>query len=104
MPNDKIGDFYDWETLHHMHCIVRYFVNGAHLEKEVFGSLGAFAAKSDHPGDEFDYGDVYDAQTMLGSAMLPWSPPSMMRAPRSTVRCQDLSALKVPCLGFRSGK
>jgi hypothetical protein len=65
MPDGKIGDFYDWETLHHMHCIVRCFVNGAHLEKEVFGSLCAFAAKSDHPDDDFDYGDVYSAQTML---------------------------------------
>jgi hypothetical protein len=64
-PDDKIGDVYDWETLHHMHCLVRCFVNGAHLEKEVFGSLGGFAAKSEGPGDEFDYGDIFGAQTML---------------------------------------
>jgi hypothetical protein len=61
----KIGDLYDWETLHHMHCLVRCFVNGAHLEKEVFGSLGGFAAKSENGGDRFDYGDVFDAQTMM---------------------------------------
>jgi hypothetical protein len=61
----KIGDLYDWETLHHMHCLVRCFVNGAHLEKDVFGSMGAFAAKSEIGGDEFDYGDLFDAQTMM---------------------------------------
>jgi hypothetical protein len=52
-PDDKIGDVYDWQALHHMHCLVRCVINGAHLEKEVFGSLAA------------DYGDVFSAQTML---------------------------------------
>jgi hypothetical protein len=65
MPDEKIGDSYDWQALHHVHCVVRCFVNGAHLEKEVFGSLGAFAAKSEESGDEFDYGDLFGAQTML---------------------------------------
>jgi hypothetical protein len=46
MPDDRIGDLYDWQAHHHMHCIVRCFVNGAELEKEAVGSLGAFAAKS----------------------------------------------------------
>jgi hypothetical protein len=64
-PDDKIGDLYDWQALHHMHCLVRCFVNGATLEREVFGSLGAFAAKSEGWRDEFDYGDLFDAQTML---------------------------------------
>lgn len=61
----KIGEVYDWQTLHHMHCLVRCFVNGAHLEKEVFGSLGAFAAKTEGWREPFDYGDIFDAQTML---------------------------------------
>ena len=25
-PDDKIGDLYDWQALHHMHCLVRCFV------------------------------------------------------------------------------
>lgn len=61
----KIADAYDWETLHHIHSVVRCFVNGAVIEKEVFGSLGAFAAKSQGTDDQFDYGDLYSAQTML---------------------------------------
>lgn len=64
-PDDKIADLYDWETLHHLHCIVRCFVNGAHLDNEVFGSLVAFPAKSEGSLDEFDYGDLFEAQTML---------------------------------------
>ncbi|NGX98395.1 MAG: hypothetical protein G4V63_25280 [Candidatus Afipia apatlaquensis] len=51
--------------MHHIHCIVRCFVNGAHLDKDVFGSLGAFAAKSEGSLDEFDYADLFAAQTML---------------------------------------
>jgi hypothetical protein len=61
----KIGELYDWQTLHHMHCLVRCFVNGATLEKEVFGSLSAFAAKAAGWQGAFDYGDLFDAQTML---------------------------------------
>ena len=64
-PDDKIGDLYDWETLHHLHCIVRCFVNGARIEKEVFGSLGAFVAKSEGWRELFDYGDLLQGQTML---------------------------------------
>lgn len=64
-PDDKIGDVYDWQALHHLHCIVRCFVNGATLENEVLGSLAAFAAKSESWQDAFDYGDVFPAQTML---------------------------------------
>lgn len=64
-PDHKIGAVYDWETLHHLHCIVRCFLNGAHLDKEVLGSLGAFAAKSEGSLDEFDYADLIEAQTML---------------------------------------
>ena len=64
-PDDKIGDIYDWQALHHLHCIVRCFVNGATLEKDVFGLLAAFPAKSESARDEFDYGDTFPAQTMM---------------------------------------
>ena len=64
-PDDKIGDIYDWQALHHLHSIVRCFVNGAKIDKEVFGSLAAFAAKSEGWRDPFDYGDIFSAQTML---------------------------------------
>jgi hypothetical protein len=48
-----------------MHCLVRCFVNGARLEKEIFGSLAAFAVRSEGWLGEFDYGDLFHAQTML---------------------------------------
>jgi hypothetical protein len=64
-PDEKIADAYDWDTLHHIHCIVRCFFNGANIEKDVFGSIGAFAANSQGTEDQFDYGDLYIAQTML---------------------------------------
>src|SRR5258706_1898413 len=46
-------------------CIARCFVNGAALEKEGFGSLGVFAAKTQGWHEQFDYGDLVEAQTML---------------------------------------
>jgi hypothetical protein len=64
-PDDRIADFHDWQALHHMHCIARCFVNGATLEKEVFGSIGVFAAKTEGWREQFDYGDLVEAQTML---------------------------------------
>ena len=64
-PNDKIGDLYNWDELHHLHCVARCFMNGATIDKEVFGSLGVFAAKTVGSRDEFDYGDVVAAQTVL---------------------------------------
>lgn len=51
--------------LHHMHCVVRCFVNGASLGKEVLGSLGAFPTKTEGWREEFDYGDVFDAKITL---------------------------------------
>jgi hypothetical protein len=48
-----------------MRCVARCFVNGAALEKEVFGSLGVFAAKAEGWHEQFDYGDLVEAQTML---------------------------------------
>ena len=46
-PDDKIGDMYNWEELHHLHCVTRCFMNGAVIERGVFGSLGVFAAKTE---------------------------------------------------------
>lgn len=64
-PDDRIGDLHDWQALHHMHCIARCFFNGATLEKEAFGSLAVFAAKTEGWREQFDYGDSVAAQTML---------------------------------------
>lgn len=64
-PDDRIGDLYNWDELHHLHCVTRCFMNGAIIEKEVFGSLGVFAAKTEGSSDEFDYGDLVAAQTVL---------------------------------------
>src|SRR5262249_50585270 len=64
-PDDKIGDIYNWEVLHHLHCIVRCFMNNAELEPGIFGSLYVFPAKREGWHDQFDYADVFPAQTML---------------------------------------
>lgn len=64
-PDEKIADSYDWQTLHHVHSVVRCFVNGATVERGVFGSFAVFAAKTQGTPDQFDFADLYHAQTML---------------------------------------
>jgi hypothetical protein len=64
-PDEKIADSYDWQTLHHVHSVVRCFVNGATVERDVFGSFAVFAAKTQGTPDQFDFADLYHAQTML---------------------------------------
>ncbi len=61
----KIGDRYDWEGLHHVHCVARSFHSQATWSPGVLGSLEAIEARV-HPEQEaFDYADLYAARTML---------------------------------------
>jgi hypothetical protein len=60
----KIGDLYEWEALHHVHCIARAHHSRAPLD----GVVGTFIAL---PADVrfgyplFDYADMYEARTIL---------------------------------------
>jgi hypothetical protein len=63
--NEKIADDYDWERLHHIHCVVRCFYNNCIIEPEVLGSFLSAPVKSLDPSEEFDFGYLYMAQTML---------------------------------------
>lgn len=36
---EKISELYDWEEMHHIHCIARSFYTGAQLDPTVFGSV-----------------------------------------------------------------
>jgi len=60
-----IGDVYDWETLHHIHCIARSALTDVRLGR---GAIGSFAVLpvSGLPGEsEFDYGDMYLARSFF---------------------------------------
>jgi hypothetical protein len=64
-PDSRIADVYEWERLHHIHCVVRCFYNDVKISRDVFGSFLALAAKSEPGEEEFDFGDLYEPQTLF---------------------------------------
>jgi hypothetical protein len=63
LGNEVIGDAYQWEILHHVHCLARSAISGVGLGA---GAIGSFAALPviGSPGEEgFDYGDMYLARS-----------------------------------------
>jgi len=65
LTDEKIGEIYDWEVLHHVHCVARSFLAKATIEPEVFGSLFLLPAKQVAGERGFDYGDNYMGRSLL---------------------------------------
>jgi hypothetical protein len=63
--DETLADRYDWEELHHVHCLARSFYTGARLDPSVLGTLVVLPSGNDRLSDGFDYGDNYLARTML---------------------------------------
>ena len=64
-PDNKIADFYTWETLHHIHCVARSFYTMCPMDPKVHGSLLVLPAQTQDHYEHFDYGDLYFAKTVL---------------------------------------
>lgn len=61
----KIADAYHWLNLHHIHSVVRCFFADAGISSEVVGSF-LFLRIASYPGEgAFDFGDLYQAQTIV---------------------------------------
>jgi hypothetical protein len=60
---EKIGDYYDWGSLHHMHCVARAFHTGAKLDHRIMGSVLVLPAKLIPGFGRFDYADLYEFKT-----------------------------------------
>lgn len=58
-PDHKISEMHDWTELHHIHCMARAFYTKCNIDKDVYGSLIVFPAKSFAPNDDFDYADLF---------------------------------------------
>jgi len=54
-----ISEAYDWEELHHIHCVARAFFTQAELDAKALGSFFALPALFDGPFEHFDYADLY---------------------------------------------
>ncbi|WP_054456148.1 hypothetical protein [Pseudoalteromonas porphyrae] len=61
----KIGDDYDWEDLHHIHCMARSIYTGVDIEKSVYGSMFIYPCAEFDDGERFDYIDLYGTGTVL---------------------------------------
>lgn len=61
----KIGDYYDWSDLHHIHCIARSFYTDAEIDSKSFGSIIVLSAIDSSKSDHFDYGDLYSARSIF---------------------------------------
>jgi hypothetical protein len=62
---EKIADMYEWRQLHHIHSIARCFYTGCSVETEAIGSCLVIPVRTEMSPDQFDFGDLYFAQTML---------------------------------------
>jgi len=62
---EKIADFYDWSTMHHIHCIVRAYFTGAKLDPRLMGSVYILPAKNRAWFERFDYADFSHHKTMM---------------------------------------
>jgi hypothetical protein len=61
----RIADLYEWEELHHVHCVARSFHTRALFSPATVGSFIAIRAGS-HPDEEpFDYADLYPGRTIM---------------------------------------
>lgn len=62
---EPISSDYDWGLLHHIHCMVRAIQNGVSISNECFGTTFVLPAKTAGHLDNYDYRDVYGANTIL---------------------------------------
>jgi hypothetical protein len=63
--SEKIGNWHDWDNLHHIHSVVRSFYTGCRVEQEAVGSCLALPVRTQASQEKFDFGDLSFAQTML---------------------------------------
>jgi len=59
---DKIGDIYEWSSLHHIHSLARCFYTDAIVTPEAIGSMMVVEAQDHGGSDTFDYCDLYSPQ------------------------------------------
>lgn len=60
-----IGDNYDWESLHHIHCIARSFYSNPKIESKVFSTFLILPCITHETDDPFDFGDLYSFNTIM---------------------------------------
>jgi hypothetical protein len=64
-PDDRISDLYDWEELHHIHCVARSFFTQIPLASNVVGSIYVLPTQTNGLDSNFDYADLPVAQSIM---------------------------------------
>lgn len=55
----KIGDMYEWEALHHIHCVARSLYTGCKLKESVIGTIILLPCHEYIQTESFDYMDRF---------------------------------------------
>lgn len=64
--SETIGEnLYDWELIHHIHCMIRALKTGVEIDSKCFGSLIILPAHSPDNIVMFDYSDMYPNHTIM---------------------------------------
>lgn len=61
----NIAERFDWNLLHHIHCISRSHFTGAAIDNRVIGSVFILPAISDEFHGSFDFLDLHPAQSIM---------------------------------------
>lgn len=61
----KIGDVYNWNELHHIHCMARSIYTNITIEESVYGSMFIYPCSDFIYGEKYDYIDLYETGTVL---------------------------------------
>lgn len=64
-PDYKIAEIYEWEGLHHIHCIARSPYTKCPIDSKVFSTTLILPTKSFGDREQFDYGDIYPGKGIL---------------------------------------
>jgi hypothetical protein len=63
--DDKIGDEYEWGTLHHIHALIRHFYTGCEVSEQAMGSFGFWHVHEHQTEMAFDYADLFASQALV---------------------------------------
>lgn len=63
-PDDRIGELYTWEDLHHLHTVARCFYTKCDVSDAALGSLLIMGAKRHPDRENFDIADFSEAQSL----------------------------------------
>lgn len=111
---ETIADFYDWGTVHHLHCVARSLLTGTPIDPRVRGSVFVFKAKQGGAFREFDFADLYKTKTIyiqlrevaifgvLDDAkavqgMMEGGPLSKITGPLSTIQLREVMSRIAYC-------